>query len=115
MVLRWSRMLLLLAVAALLGNARCVDNCGSLAPTPAKSTAPQCPLHERQGSEPAACDHQHPQFATIAGDVQPLPDQYLIAARVTAPVVPESRTLAFEPTISPPPATAHSSITILRL
>ena len=112
--MRWSRVLVLLAVTALLGNARCVDNCASPAPTPAKST-PQCPLHQQKGSEPAACDHQHPQFATIAADVQQLPDLYLIADPVTAPIAPESRPFLFERTIFPPSPGSHSSITILRL
>ena len=112
--MRWSRVLVLLAVTALLGNARCVDNCASPAPAPTKST-PQCPLHQQKGSEPAACDHQHPQFATIAADVQQLPDLYLIADAVTAPPVRKSWQLLFEPANSPPPSGSHTSVTILRL
>ncbi len=113
---RCTRIFALLAVTALLGNARCVDNCASVTDAPARSTAPQCPLHKQTGTQPAACDHQHPQFATAStDDVQRLPDLYWVAEAISLPLVPEFESFGLKPSSSPPPVSPPSSVIILRL
>ena len=115
MLSRCTRIFALLAVTALLGNARCVDNCASATDTPAKSTAPQCPLHKQTGTQPAACDHQHPQFATTpTDDVPHPPDLYWVAEAVSPPLARELKSSRFEPSHSPP-VISSSSVIILRL
>jgi hypothetical protein len=66
MGIRLIRAVLVMALAALLGNAHCVDNCSAPKP-PVK----ECPLHKSSGKAPAECQSQHPQLAdSSAGKIQ---------------------------------------------
>jgi hypothetical protein len=117
---RFIRAILLIAVAALLGNARCIDDCSATGPVPSKAPAANCPLHKSTGGHPANCERQHPQFATAATakiqlDRQPLvgyslnftPQQFLqIAAH---------QTLLLRRNETPPARNPQARVTVLRI
>jgi hypothetical protein len=63
MQLGWIRAFLLVATAALLGNAQCYGNCYSTACDSAQTPSDSCHHHPKPSHDDARCPYQHSEFA----------------------------------------------------
>jgi len=59
----WIRAFLLVATAALLGNAQCYGNCYSTACDSAQTPSDSCHHHPKPSHDDARCPYQHSEFA----------------------------------------------------
>jgi hypothetical protein len=114
------RAILLFAVASLLGNARCIDDCSAIVSAPLKAPVTNCPLHKSTGGRPADCERQHPQFATAATEKIQMDRQPLVAASLDfAPPQPlqiaARRTPLFRRNETPPAPNQLVRVTVLRV
>jgi hypothetical protein len=117
---RFIRAILLIAVAALLGNARCIDDCSATGQVPSKAPATNCPLHKSSGGHPADCERQHPQFATDATAKiqlhrQPLVGYFLNFAVQQPLQIAAHQTLLLRRNETPPARNPRARVTVLRV
>jgi len=117
---RFIRAILLLAITALLGNARCIDDCSAAGPVPSKAPATNCPLHKSSGGHPAECERQHPQFATAAiakiqFDREPLVGYFLNFAPYQRLQIASHRTPLVRRNEIPPGRDPQTKVVVLRV
>ena len=116
----WSRAIVLVALAAFLGNAHCLGNCASAACNSPSSPSKGCHHHKKPDGDLARCSHQHSEFVgpevglaktTLATTIEVPP-----VLRVNANVVATEKSILLPPDTGPPPrAQSGSSISILRI
>ena len=59
----WIRAFVLVAVAALLGNAQCYGNCNSIIRGTVQTPSDSCHQHPKSSHDDARCPYQHSEFA----------------------------------------------------
>src|SRR5262245_38421537 len=59
----WTRAMVVVAIAAFLGNAQCLGHCASSACSSANSSPKDCHHHKKSDGDLARCSHQHSEFA----------------------------------------------------
>jgi hypothetical protein len=116
----WSRAVVLVAMAAFLGNAHCLGNCASAACNSPSSTSKGCHHHKKPAGDLARCSHQHSEFVgpeaslakiTLAKTIEIAP-----VLSVNANVVSTENSVLLPPDTGPPPrAGSGSSISVLRI
>jgi hypothetical protein len=117
---RFVRAILLIAVAALLGNARCIDDCSASGPVPSKAPANNCPLHKSTGGHPANCERQHPQFATAATATIRMHCQLMVGHLLNSAPLQRLQTVVHRTCLvrrdeTPPSLNPQAAITVLRV
>ncbi len=115
----WIRAFVLVAVAALLGNAQCYGNCSGIPCGSTHKPSDGCHEHQKSSHEDARCPHQHSEFASPEVGAAKIS---LAIGTVSVPVLAvdsaadftESRLLVHANTGSPPGAIS-STISVLRI
>src|SRR6266404_479721 len=104
----WIRVVVLVALAALIGNAHCFDKCATVACASANAAPKGCHPDEHSEDDAARCPHQHSAYAgpetglakvTLAATVGMLP----VVAEISA-VVPTEHSFVSRLGTGPPPA-----------
>ena len=119
MTVAWTRAAVLVAVAALIGNANCFGNCASTACSSA-NTAPKGCHHPKPDRDTAQCSHQHSEFAgpeTALVKVD-LATTICIGPPISPISIAVSTNASFlsELDTGPPPGSASSSsVSVLRI
>lgn len=115
----WIRTFVLIAVAALVGNAQCYGTCGSSACGSAQTPSNSC-HHQKSSHDDAHCPHQH---SELAGPEVGIAKINLAMAPLTLPVLTADSTEFFtEPQVlsqlntgSPPGRDICSTISVIRI
>ena len=119
MIVAWTRAVVLVAVAALIGNANCFGNCASSACSPDK-TAPKGCHHQKPDRDTAQCSHQHPEFAGPENGLAKASVATIICiappiSPTSIPVSTEASFLSEVDTGPPSGCASGSSISVLRI
>ena len=86
----WSRLIVLVALAAFIGNANCLGNCAAAACKPAKGLSKGCHHHKQSNRDLAKCTHQHSEFTGPEAGLSKI----TLAATSTVPLIPHKSTVA---------------------
>jgi hypothetical protein len=116
----WSRAIVVVAIAAFLGNAQCMGNCASTACAPANSAPKGWHHHNKSDGDLARCAHQHSEFAGPETGLAKI--AFTATAGIAPALIENPGAISAEHSIPlpldtgpPPPARSVSSISILRV
>jgi hypothetical protein len=116
----WSRVFVLVAVAALIANAHCFGSCASEGCSSTKTPSNSCHHRKSSGEDTARCSHQHSEFAAPEAGIAKV-NVATAAAMLPVPaagagtVLSEPVLLAQSNTGSPPGHSLSSTISVLRI
>src|SRR5258707_5085132 len=119
MLVRCTRAVVVLALAALIGNAYCFGNCAIAACASANATPQSCHEHEQSDGDTARCPHLHPEFAAPETGLAKVTLATIGIVPVIAEIsatVPTEQSLVLRLDTGPPYAHhSASSISVLRV
>lgn len=118
MLVGWSRALVLVAVAALIGNSQCFGNCASATCSSPKTPSNSCHHQKSSDKDTARCSHQHSELAAPEAGFAKIHTTAAIAilpANSTAAITIESQFLSQFNNGSPPGNRSGSTISVLRI
>lgn len=120
MLVGWTRALVLVAVAALLGSVQCYGNCAIAACSSAQTPSSGCHHHKSSHDERTGCLHQHSEFTgpgsgiAKASVVKAVPVVLVLTGGSTAVTI-EPPLLVPADTGSPPYSHPFRAISVLRI
>jgi hypothetical protein len=119
MLLGWTRAIVLVALAALIGNAHCFGNCVSAACGSPKSTSSGCHHQKPSSQDSAGCSHQHSELAAPETGIAKI--NIAAPAAILPALTSDSATVAIELQFvslfntTSPPGSPGSRISVLRI
>jgi hypothetical protein len=116
----WTRAIVVVAIAAFLGNAQCLGHCASSACSSVNSSPKGCHHHKQSDGDLARCTHQHSDFAGPETSLAKI--AFIATVGIPLAVTANLNVVSAEHSIllpldtgPPPPARSVSSISILRI